>query len=252
MTSLRHELNLLSAAVMFLTRLPIRPQANPPDDQLARAARMFPVAGLIVGLIAGCVWGVALQFVGSGIAAGLALATGILLTGALHEDGLADTCDGIGGGATRERALEIMRDSRIGAFGAIGLVFSIGLRWTALAVLTPWAGFAALIAVHVIGRTMIVAALAATEYAREDGTARGVAGGVDPGEAAIAFGLMFILVCMFAGWAGFYAICLGGLAGALTIAFLVRKLGGYTGDGLGAVEQVTEIAALVTLAGVLA
>ena len=252
MTTLRHELSLLSAAVMFLTRLPVPTPADPPEDQLARAARLFPVAGLIVGLVTGCVWIVMLQLVDAGIAAGLALAAGIVITGALHEDGLADTCDGVGGGATRERALEIMRDSRIGAYGAIGLMISIGLRWTALASLTPWAGFAALIAAHVIGRTMIVAALASTDYAREDGAARSVAGGVVPGEAAIALGLAFIIVCVFAGWPGFYALCLGGLAGVLTIALLVRRLGGYTGDGLGAVEQVTEIVALIALAGALA
>ncbi len=251
MTFLRHELTLLLAAVMFLTRLPVPAQADPPDDQLARAARHFPVVGLIVGLIAGLVWLIALPFFGASVAAGLAIASGVLTTGALHEDGLADTCDGLGGGATRERALEIMRDSRIGAYGAIGLILSIGLRWAALAMLSPWTGFAALVAAHAISRTMVVATIATAAYARDDGTAREVADGVEGGEVAITLILCTFIACVSAGWAGIYALVAAVVAGGFVIALLIRKLRGYTGDGLGAVEQVAEIAAIITLAGAL-
>ena len=251
MSILRYELTLLLAAVMFLTRLPVPEQVRPPDDQLARAARHFPLVGLIVGVLAGAGWLLALPWVGPGVAAGLAVAVGVLVTGGLHEDGFSDSCDGLGGGATRERALEIMRDSHIGAYGSIGLILSLGLRWMALAALGAWAGFAALIAAHAIGRCMIVVTLASTHYAREHGTASGVAGGVEPGETAIAVLLTLIIACTCAGWGGFYALCLGGIAGGMMIWLLKRRLGGYTGDGLGAVEQVAEIAALITLAGAL-
>lgn len=251
MSRLRHELGLLAAAVRFLTRLPVPSRGEPPADELARAAKHFPIVGLVIGVVAGAVWLIAEPVVGPGIAAGLAVAASVLATGGLHEDGFSDTCDGLGGGGTRERSLEIMRDSHIGAYGSIGLILSLGLRWMAVATLAPWAGFAALVVAHAIGRGMIVVTLAVTGYARESGTAAGVAGGVEPGETAVALLLALAIALLFAGWGGLYALCIGAIAGGIMISMLVRKIGGYTGDGLGAVEQVAEAAALITLAGAL-
>ena len=173
----------------------------------------------------------------------------MLLTGALHEDGLSDCCDGLGGGTTRDKALEIMRDSRVGAYGAIGLMLSLGLRWVALASLSAGAGFAALVAAHAVGRGMIVVAVGATGYVRADGTGRAVAGGIEPWESAVSAGLVIVIAMLFAGWSGLGAVIFGVLAGGVMLAVLVRRLGGYTGDGLGAVEQAAEIAVMVALAG---
>lgn len=250
MTRLRQELELLSAAVIFLTRLPLPALRQPPEDQLARAARYFPVAGLIVGVITGIVWLIAHSHVGATLAAGLALAAGVLATGALHEDGLADCCDGLGGGASREKALEIMRDSRIGTYGAIGLLFSFGLRWSALATFAAGTGFTALLVAHTVSRAMIVVTVALLRYAREDGTAAPLAAGIEGGEVGIAVAIAFGVTSVLAGWAGIYALVLSAILGGFVIWLLLRRLKGYTGDGLGAVQQVTEIAALVALAGV--
>lgn len=251
MSRLRDEFTLLVAAATFLTRLPMPQLAVLPDNHLARAARYFPVVGALVGLLAGVVWAIAASHVPATVAAGLAIGVGVLLTGALHEDGLSDCCDGLGGGATRERALEIMRDSRVGAYGVIGLVLSLGLRWAALASLDIGTGFAALIAAHAIGRGMIVVAIRLSGYARSDGAGRAVADGVEAWEAAVTVAIVFVIAVIFAGWSGFSAMIIAAIAGGVMLAQLMRRLGGYTGDGLGAVEQVAEVAAMVALAGAL-
>ena len=128
----------------FFTRLPI-PEAKGSDGNLAGAALAFPFAGLSVGLLCALVWWLATALVPPLPAAGVTLLFGILITGALHEDGFSDCADGLGGGFTRERALEIMRDSRIGAYGACALVFTVGLRWSGLASFSPIAGVLALL-----------------------------------------------------------------------------------------------------------
>ncbi|MEE3101345.1 MAG: adenosylcobinamide-GDP ribazoletransferase, partial [Pseudomonadota bacterium] len=127
--ALRRELGLALYALQFLTRIPIPAWVGHAPDMLARAARWYPVVGALVGLAAGAVYaGAATLGLAPLAGAALALAVSIALTGALHEDGLADTLDGLGGGATRERALEIMRDSRIGAYGAVGLGVALLVR----------------------------------------------------------------------------------------------------------------------------
>jgi adenosylcobinamide-GDP ribazoletransferase len=245
--NLASEIRLFLTSAEFLTRLPVPGLADIERPRLARTAKYFPLVGLLVGAISAAAWLLASGLPPS-VAAGLAIGAGLLATGALHEDGLADCCDGLGGGATRERALEIMRDSRIGAYGAAGLIFSIGLRWAALASFDPWAGAAALLIAHSTGRAMMAAALALAGYARTDGLATSAAG-VNSREALIALALAFGAALVFGLGAGALAFLAGALAAAVMLWRLVRRLGGYTGDGLGAIEQVAEIAALIVLAG---
>lgn len=249
------ELRLALYALGFLTRLPLggalgRWVGHEPG-MLARAARWFPLAGLVVGGVCAAVWLAAGAVVPPALAAGLALAAGIALTGALHEDGFADCCDGLGGHAPRERALEIMRDSRIGAYGALGLAFSVGLRWAALAALTPEAGAVALIVAHVWGRALMTATLALLPYARETGAAAEAAG-VTRGAAGFALGAALVVGAAFGGVPAL-AACGAGLAAAgWTARRLRRRLGGHTGDGLGAVEQMGEIGVMIAFAGLAA
>src|SRR5271157_4942953 len=133
-TWLQDRLEELKASIAFCTRLPLLGATAVGSGAIAKAAWAFPVAGLLVGLIAAAVYGIAHR---AGIpawpAAVLSVAATLMITGCLHEDGLADTADGFGGGATREQKLEIMRDSRIGAFGAVALALSILIRAAALA-----------------------------------------------------------------------------------------------------------------------
>ncbi|MEM8786963.1 MAG: adenosylcobinamide-GDP ribazoletransferase [Pseudomonadota bacterium] len=234
-----------ATALRFMTRLPV-PGAR---ADLAAAAAFFPLAGAMIGALAALVW---LAGFVIGLppwpAAVLVLAVQLWLTGALHEDGLADCADGLGGGARPERALEIMRDSRIGAYGAAALGLSILARAAALAALGPWTGAAALIVAHVLARAGIVASLMLLPYARADGLAAEAqrAGGAATG--LLAFLPALALTLWLGGVAGAVALVVAGAVWVWISRRLMRRLGGYTGDGLGATEQMIEIAALMTFA----
>lgn len=245
MTALTREAARVLSAVQFLTRLPV-PDPGWEEGRMRHAARYFALVGAGVGLLAALVWLVAGVVLPAPVAAGLALATAIALTGALHEDGLADTADGLGA-TTRERALEIMRDSRIGAYACLTLVLTLGLRWAALAALSPGAGALALVLAASTGRGMMVAAAALSEPARTDGLGAGFR--VAPADLPLALAVPGLL-SIACGWGGVLALLLGALAAALIVRQLIARLGGYTGDGLGAVAALSETAVLLVLAAV--
>lgn len=247
MKSPRHELSLFLSALGFLTRLPVPAWVGWAPGRLAAASRYFVLAGAAIGAAGGLVFWLASLVMPDMLAAGLALAALIWLTGALHEDGLADCADSMGAG-DRTRMLEIMRDSRTGAYGVLALVFSVGLRWSALAVLGPCAGALALVIGGGIGRFAMVPATAYWHYVREGGAGDDIAGGAGIPEIALALGTALILA-LIGGWAGVLALV---VAGCLCAVFLIRiatRLGGYTGDVLGASAQIGEIAVLIVLAG---
>lgn len=238
---MQREVRLLLTAVQFLTRLPVPASVGHGPGQLDRAMRYLPLVGIGVGLVGAAV----LALAGAGLprpaAAVLSVAATLLLTGALHEDGLADTLDGLLGGATREDALRIMRDSRLGTFGAAGLAVALGLKVAALSAL-PAAG-PALVAGHAGSRFFVVCVLAGLPYARAEGKAA-AAGGVGATELAVA-GCCGVLPLLLLGSRAAPALLLAaGLAWGMACWFR-RRLGGYTGDGLGAVQQVTELAILL-------
>lgn len=149
----------LRMAASFVTILPVASSKSAADGAIARSTWALPVAGLMVGLAGALVYKVSSRFgLTPNLAALLTLAATALITGALHEDGLADTADGLGGGRTRERKLEIMRDSRIGTYGVCALILSFGLRWSALAAIAnPWAVALALCAAHTAARAGVPA-----------------------------------------------------------------------------------------------
>jgi adenosylcobinamide-GDP ribazoletransferase len=245
---LAREGRALWAAAMFFTRvaLPSLPVLSPDDER--RATAYWPLVGALVGAAVAGAWWLAAQLLPSGVAVGLALAVGLLLTGALHEDGFADVCDGFGGGTTRARALEIMRDSRIGAFGAIGLVMLLGLKWQAMTALPPALLPPALIAAHALSRGGPVGLMAVLPYARTDESrARPMTG--RPGGARLAgvaaTALAPLLLLPPANWLP----CLAAIAAIWVGCFVWfrRRLGGYTGDCLGASQQLGEIAVLLAV-----
>ena len=171
---------------------------------------------------------------------------GVLLTGALHEDGFADVCDGFGGGTSREKVLEIMRDSRIGAFGAIGIVLMLATKYAALISL-PFAMVpAVLLAAHPLSRLFSTALIWRLGYARAEGKAASVAQGMTSVEFAFAFisGVLPVAALVYLGFlawqqalAGFFVAV---LAAACLTRLFARRIGGYTGDCLGAMQQLTE------------
>ncbi len=169
---LRAEIARFACALGFFSRLPIPGMlftGEPETVALNRAAAWFPITGLVIAILpAGVYWFVNL-FLPYSAAAGLALGALLLVTGALHEDGLADCADGLGGGKNRERKLEIMRDSAIGTYGTVALILSIGLRWAALSALPPSSAIAALFVAHSAARGGIATALAFSRYARKKG-----------------------------------------------------------------------------------
>ena len=248
MNRVRDELGLFLSAAGFLTRLPMPGWVGWAEDRMIRASRYFAAVGALIGLAGGLVWWLAGQVAPGAVAAGLALAAMVLLTGALHEDGLADCADGLGGGRTGDQALEIMRDSRVGSYGALALVFSVGLRWAALAALAPGWGVLALVLAGGIGRAMMVPATALASYARREGLGRSVAGGAGAVEVAAALGTALVLG-VIGGWAGVLALVLAMAVSGGFLLYMVRRVGGYTGDGLGAMAQLGEIAVMVVLAG---
>jgi len=239
------------AALHFLTRLKV---AAGSDGDLTGAARAFPVAGLVVGLGGGIVYLLASALsLPALVAAALAVTATALLTGALHEDGLADMADGFGGGRTIEDTLSIMRDSRTGAYGALALVLSVTIRVGALAAFTeaPGAALGALIAAHAGSRAGMAALMHLLSPARSDGLA--ASAGRPKLEAVIwAGGLAIVLALLGDGIGGGLAALIVGAAAAGAVGLLAqRRLGGVTGDVLGAAQQVSEAAMLVAAAACL-
>ena len=230
-------------AAQFLTRVPLSRRAVEAHE-LAGAVAYFPLVGAIVGgAVAGVIFLVT-PVLGFDVAIVAGLIAGALLTGALHEDGLADTCDGLGGGYTRERTLEIMRDSRIGSYGAVALVLLYAARFTLFRTLGPWPLLLAYPAVSSLARASSVALMAWLPNARKEGMAEDVGSALD--RTTIAVGLLTPLA-IAALLCGRAALALAGVASLVTLGaalYLRRRLGGITGDALGAVNVVVEIASL--------
>lgn len=241
----------IAFCLVFFTRLPL-PHFDFGNRALSKAIWAAPLVGVAVAVAATAVHVLA-SAVGLSpeIAAALALATTMLITGCLHEDGLSDVADGFGGGGTRERKLEIMRDSRIGAYGAAALVMSVLIRWTAIAQLgnTLWV-FCGLIAAHAASRALLPAFMHMVQPARPDGLAANAgAASADAAYVALAIGAVALL-----------ALGLSGLVAAALLLALVfygfrtlcmRQIGGQTGDTLGALQQAGEITVLLVAATVL-
>jgi adenosylcobinamide-GDP ribazoletransferase len=225
-------------ACQFLTRLPIPVRWS--AARMAGAPRWYSAAGLLIGALAAAAFLLANLRFSPDLAALAALAIGMLVTGCLHEDGFADVCDGLGGGATPERALEIMRDSRLGTFGVAGLALMLLGQWQALAGLPAGLAPLVLLAGHAASRASAVLVMGTSRYVRPTGAAASVAGGVGPGSLLVALATAAVPLALLGARAP--AAALAGAAGlvlahGLTRAWYQRRLGGYTGDCLGAVQQ---------------
>jgi adenosylcobinamide-GDP ribazoletransferase len=239
----------LRIGISLCSRLPTGPSDAIGEGDVARASWTFPIAGLLVGLAGAIAYWLAVRAnVAPLPAAALALAATLLLTGAMHEDGLADTADGLGG-ATRERKLEIMRDSRIGTFGACALAISLMLRWSAIAdIAEPRIVALALVCAHVSARACIPAFMHMVPPARADGLSS-TAG--QPPFASVITALLLGIVCLLLsfGPTGTMITVLLLLLVALVLAQVaIRQFGGQTGDVLGALEQIGEAVVLLVSA----
>ncbi|EJC76511.1 adenosylcobinamide-GDP ribazoletransferase [Rhizobium hidalgonense] len=245
-------------AVAFLSRIPM-PQSlfKTYDGRLGRLVRAFPFAGFVIGVAPALALLLLLELRADPLMAALiALCIQVVVTGALHEDGLADTADGIGGGRSREHSLDIMKDSRIGTYGAIALILSFAIRAAALAAIarhaSPLTSALAIPAVAALSRGAIAWHWQRLPPAKTDGVAASTG---QPDEAAMQFALAAAgLVAALLIWPAFglrplvASLLAAGITALAFTAFIRRKLAGHTGDTLGATQQICEVAALCTLA----
>jgi adenosylcobinamide-GDP ribazoletransferase len=234
-------------SILVCTRLPLSSFTQIGRDDVARASWALPIAGVLVGAAGAAVlWAASEIRLPPAVAAALALATTLLVTGCLHEDGLADTADGFGGGWDWARKLEIMRDSRLGTYGACALAMSLLLRWAALAAfVSPAHAAAALVAAHVAARAPLPAFMQFVPPARADGLSA-EAGRPDLRASAIAAVIGVVTLALTLGLSGMaVGLTLATSAGFLMARLCLRQIGGQTGDVLGALEQVIEAAVLL-------
>lgn len=246
----RQQVRLLICAIQFLTRVPMPALKTFEPEWITRSARYFPLVGQGVGAMCALVLMSAERTWNGPVAIVLALAAGLLITGAFHEDGLADTFDGLGGGQSPEQRLEIMKDSRIGTYGACALVTVLALKAAALTLTDIAMTALSLLAAHGLGRAASVVVMRLTPYAPsgEAGKWKPVPRGVRGGEVLVA--------CAIAAWPLALlppdAAMTGVIAGAVLVGILALSarclIGGHTGDVLGAVEQVFEVGFLLGLA----
>jgi adenosylcobinamide-GDP ribazoletransferase len=256
------QLRLFLVALQFYTRIPVTGRVARwmgwETAWLGRATRYFPLVGIVVALGQSLVYVLASIVLPHPVSILLAIAAGLLLTGAFHEDGWADFCDAFGGMVDRTRTLEIMRDSRIGAYGTIGVAVLLLLRFETLAHLdTDWV-VASLVCAAAFSRGCAVLAMASLPYAREeaDAKAKPVATHVGAGDALVALGIAVAPIVALGLWTGEATTGLIGLSFALLATAAMRRLvrarlGGYTGDCLGAIQQVAEAAFLLGMLVVL-
>ncbi len=241
------ELRYFFTALGYFTRVPVPRWVGYEPHYLNAAARYFPLVGVLVGGLSALVYLAALRVFPGGVAVLLSMAASLLVTGAFHEDGLADCVDAFGGAYTREDALRIMHDSRIGAFGAIALVIALALKWQALVVLPPMRAAGLMIAAHAVSRAYAISYLTTLDYVRAEGKAKPVAQRLSyPALACAAvFGLPWVLWPNMAGLPDWRFACVTlALLAVLRFAlgrYFVRRIGGYTGDCLGFAQQIFEL-----------
>ncbi|CAM4190650.1 adenosylcobinamide-GDP ribazoletransferase [Psychrobacter arenosus] len=261
---LRHEGILLLVAIQFLTRLSVPALRNYQPQWLHQSSRHFPAVGLLIGILCASVFWLGSSLFTPLVGAVISTAFGIKLTGAFHEDGLADTCDGLGGGLTRERTLTIMKDSRLGTYGTLGLVSALLLKVTLLAAMPLYVAVVALIIGHSASRLCCISLIALLPYGGEieHAKAKPMAQQLTARQGLFASGwLLFAVIIVsiiFPQTVG--KITLGNWLLAIVLALvatdymrrlLKRRLDGYTGDGLGATQQLSEVAIYMGLVATL-
>ncbi len=241
---IRRELEYFFGAIRFFTRLPVPGWVGHSAEALNHAARYFPAVGLVVGGIGALVYWLALHVWPQSVAVVLSMAATLYATGGFHEDGLSDTADGLGGGWDKARILAIMKDSRVGSYGVIAMVLALLGKFTMLASLSAFLVPIALLAGHAVSRLCATLVMAVLDYARDDESSKARPAAKRPSAPSLGLaGLCAALPLLALPVAN-------ALAGALLAVFVTlwlmakfrRWLGGYTGDCLGAVQQLAEIA----------
>ena len=239
-------LRLFLIAVQFLTRLPVPGELPASEATLGRATRFFPLVGVIVGGSAALIFILSKQLLPHSGSVLCAIIFAACITNGIHEDGLADTFDGFGGGWTKEQALEIMRDSRIGTYGALALIFLILGKYTFLSGLSSDQVWRWLIIAHTAGRWTVLPLSAWLPYARAEGQGKLVARQVGKIEILTGSLTLLITVSLLSWPAALTAILVTGMVSLLSGTYFRARLSGITGDCLGAANQLTEVSLYLT------
>ena len=240
--TIRNELEYFFGAIRFFTRLPVPAWVGHSSEALERSSRYFPAVGLIVGgfaaltfFLTSFIWPITLSVLA-------AMAITLYITGAFHEDGWSDMVDGFGGGWEKQQILAIMKDSRIGSFGAVALIILLLAKFCALVAMEPRMLPLVLIAGHTFSRLCATAVLSALVYVRDEGKSKPLSTHISPGSlvfAALTALLPLILLPARQVAVGVVFACLATLWLA---RMFKRRIGGYTGDCLGATQQFSEVA----------
>ena len=242
---MKNEIAKLLLAIQLLTRIPVNTTTIFTDQRMASAPRYYPLVGTMIGAVAATVYLLATTNLSEVIAVMLSTTATLMLTGAFHEDGLADTFDGIGGGADADRALEVMRDSRLGTYGSLALIIVITLKMALLVDIPAGSVAAALIAGHTLSRLSSVIVIVRSNYVRAEGTGKPVARGLSTRSWQIAS--LCGLIVLTGSWpwlhseALFAGLLLLFMGHYVTRAWVEKNISGYTGDTLGAVQQTSEL-----------
>lgn len=240
---IRKELTIFLTAVMFYSRIPVPRNVAFSNELLNKSTRYFTLVGLIVGGLGALVYWGCTFILPNNIAIAISMIATIWITGAFHEDGFADFCDGFGGGYTKEKILEIMKDSRIGTYGSIGLILMLLTKFLCLTNINPVSLPLVFIAAHGFSRLLPVAIIYSSEYVRADLTSKVKPIGHRDSSAAfliaLFFGTVFMIFIPLA--TALFTVAMSVVLFFIFKAYMEKKLGGYTGDVLGALQQLAEI-----------
>ncbi len=249
---MKTEFKIFLAALMFYTRFPVKQIEGWSEEMLNKSTRYFTLTGIIVGGVGASIYLAAVHIFPISIAVILSMVATIFFTGAFHEDGFADFCDGFGGGYTKERILEIMKDSRIGTYGTIGLLMILGTKFLALTQIEVARIPIILIAGHAVSRMFPVLLIYTSEYVRLDATSKTKPIGNADSTYSLLLGLALGGATLFLlNWLEAVIVIV-----VLLVVFLIfrsyvnRKSGGYTGDVLGALQQLCEVFFYLTIVGI--
>lgn len=249
MKRIKGEIEIFLLALTFFTRIPSPIELNYSPEKLNSSSKYFPAVGIIVGLSGAASFALANALLPLPVAIVLSTATTILVTGCFHEDGFSDMCDGFGGGWTRSQVLEIMKDSRVGAYGATGLLLMLLGKFEALkampAAFTPYA----LVIAHPVSRLVATSILYTEEYVREDATSKSkpLATRASKAEFLVALLTAVAPLLLFAPSLFLPLLITLFTVRVLFIRLLRRKLGGYTGDCLGSAQQLSELSVYLVI-----
>ena len=239
------QLNLFFVAMSFFTRLPVPGWVVVDNEKLNQSSRYFGLVGLVIGIICAIVFWLSQLVLPNSIAILLSMVVGILVTGAFHEDGLADTADGFGGGRTVEDKLRIMKDSRLGSYGALSLGIVLLLKWqllVELALYSPMAAVSAMIAGHTLSRVVASSLIFSEQYVRgEEGKAKPLANNQEFNDLFILIASGIFVLLWLNGMVAFVLFLTLWMVRILLGAFFRKQIGGYTGDTLGAAQQISEV-----------